>query len=106
MARASGRRIEIQGRSMKLSDIDRVNHLVSELEDVKALITMAERAEDNAYQVVIEAPGDSSLHMSEEGASTTHSRGISVSAGFLAQVKQLAVAELQSRQQGILTELR
>ena len=90
---------------MKLSDIDRVNHLVSELEDVKALITMAERAEDNAYQVVIEAPGDSSLHMSEEGASTTHSRGISVSAGFLAQVKQLAVAELQSHQQAILAEL-
>ncbi len=90
---------------MKLSDIDRVNHLVSELDDLKALIAMAARAESNAYQVVIAAPGDSSLHMSEEGASTTHSRGIAVSPGFLAQVKQLAVAELQSRQQGILAEL-
>jgi len=90
---------------MKLTDIDRVNHLVTELDDVKSLIAMAARAEGNAYQVVIEAPGDSSLHMSEEGASTTHSRGISASPGFLAQVKQLAVAELQSRQKGILAEL-
>ncbi len=90
---------------MKLADIDRVNHLVTELDDVKSLIAMAARAEGNAYQVVIAAPGDSSLHMSEEGASTTHSRGIAVSPGFLAQVKQLAVAELQSRQQGILAEL-
>ena len=90
---------------MKLADIDRVNHLVTELDDVKALIAMAARAEGNAYQVVIEAPGDSSLHMSEEGASTSHSRGIGVSPEFLAQVKRIAVAELQSRQQGILAEL-
>ncbi len=90
---------------MKLTDIDRVNHLVAELEDVKALIVMAGRAEENAYQVVIDAPGDASLHMSEEGASTTHSRGIGVSPGFLAQVKQLAVAELQSHRNAILTEL-
>jgi hypothetical protein len=90
---------------MKLTNIDRVNHLVTELEDVKALIVLAERAEDNAYQVVIDAPGDASLHMSEEGASTTHARGIGVAPGFLAQVKQLAVAELQSQQKGILTEL-
>jgi hypothetical protein len=66
---------------------------------------MAVRAEDNAYQVVIDAPGDSGLHMSEEGASTTHSRGITASPGFLAQVKQQAVAELQSHQRNILTEL-
>jgi hypothetical protein len=90
---------------MKLTDIDRVNHLVTELDDVKALIAMAARAESNAYQVVIDAPGDASLHMSEEGSSTTHSRGIGASPGFLAQVKQLAVAELQSHQQGILAEL-
>jgi hypothetical protein len=66
---------------------------------------MAVRAEDNAYQVVIDAPGDSGLHMSEEGASTTHSRGIAMSPGFLARMQQPAVAELQSRQPGILTEL-
>ena len=90
---------------MKLTDVDRVNHLVTELEDVKALIAMAARAQDNAYQVVIDAPGDASLHMSYEGSSSTHSRGIAASPGFLARVKQLAVAELQSQQQGILTEL-
>jgi len=90
---------------MKLADIDRVNHLVAELDDLKALIAMAARAETGAYQVVIDAPGDSSLHMSEEGASTTHSRGIAVSPGFLTNVKQIAIAELQARQQGILAEL-
>lgn len=90
---------------MKLADIDRVNHLVSELEDVKALIATASRAETTAYQVVIEAPGDTGLRMSDEGASTSHSRGIGVSAGFLTEVKQLAVAELQARQKTILAEL-
>lgn len=90
---------------MKLSDIDRVNHLVAALEDVKALIATASRAEANAFGVFIDAPGDTSLRMSDEGASTAHSRGIGVSTGFLAKVKQLAVAELQSHQKTILTEL-
>ena len=90
---------------MKLTDIDRVNHLVAELDDVKALIAMAARTEASAYQVFIEAPGDASLRMSDEGPSTSHSRGIAASPGFLAQVKQLAISELQSRRQAILTEL-
>lgn len=90
---------------MKLADIDRVTHLVAELEDIKALIAMAARAESNSYQVFIEAAGDASLRMSEQGAAKSHSRGIGVSTGFLAQVKQLAVAELQSRQLAILAEL-
>jgi hypothetical protein len=90
---------------MKLTDIDRVNHLVAELADIKALIETAEHAESSAFQVFIEAPGDAGLRMSSEGASTTHARGIDASESFLGKVKQLAVAELQSRRKGILAEL-
>lgn len=90
---------------MKLGNLDRVNHLVAELADIRSLIETAEAAEVTAFQVYIEAPGDMGLRMSEEGASTTHSRGISASKNFLAKVKQLAVAELKSRQQTILTAL-
>lgn len=90
---------------MKITDIERVNHLVVELSDVKALIEMAGRAEGSAYQVFIEAPGDASLRMSLEGSSKAHSQGIGVSAAFLDQVKQLAIAELQARRQNLLAEL-
>lgn len=90
---------------MKLADIDKVNHLVTELADVKELIGMAERAESGAYQVFIEAPGDSSLRMSQEGSSKAHSQGIGVSSGFLDQVKRLAINELQARRQSIMAEL-
>lgn len=90
---------------MKLTDIDRVNHLVAELADINALIETAEHAENTAFQVFIEAPGDAGLRMSSEGASTTHARGIDVSESFLGKVKQLAIAELQSRRKGILAEL-
>lgn len=90
---------------MKLQDLERVNHLVSELADIRNLITMAERAEPAAFQLFVEAPGDASLRMSREGASTTHSRGISTSDGFLAHLKRLAVAELNARRETILAEL-
>ncbi len=90
---------------MKLGNLDRVNHLVADLEDVKSLIGLAEKVEPNAYQVFIEAPGDASLRMSEQGATTTHSRGLAVSAGFLADVKQLTINELRARQQAIRSEL-
>jgi hypothetical protein len=90
---------------MKLTDIDRVNHLVSELGDVKTLIAMAERAEPGAYQLFIEAPGDGGMKLSAEGASTSHSRGIDVAAGFLASLKRLALDELQAKRQRVLTDL-
>jgi hypothetical protein len=89
---------------MKLTDIDRVNHLVGGLADIKSLIETAEKADSSGYQVVIEAPGDAGLRMSSEGASTTHSRGIEASAAFLTKVKHLAIAELQSRQKGVLAD--
>jgi len=91
---------------MQLRDLERVNHLVGELDDLKTLIGLAERAEPAGYQVFIEAPGDASLKMSAEGATTSHSRGLAVSAGFLADVKRFAIAELRTRQQAILNELR
>jgi hypothetical protein len=90
---------------MKLTDIDRVNHLVAELEDIKVLINMAERAEPAAYQVFIEAPGDGGMKMSAEGAPTSHSRGIDVAPGFLTSLKRLALEELQAKRQRILTDL-
>jgi len=90
---------------MKLENLDSVNHLVAELADIRSLIETAEHAEASAFQVYIEAQGDTGLRMSEEGASTSHSRGLGVSRSFLSNVKQLAVAELNSRQQDILKAL-
>ena len=91
---------------MKLQDLERVNHLVSELKDIRDLITMAERADASAFQLFIEAPGDASLRLSREGASTTHSRGVTASDGFLGNLKQLAVVELISHRDRTLAELQ
>ncbi len=91
---------------MKLNDLDRVNHLVRELEEVRGLMAMADRADTGAYQVFIEAPGDASLKMSSEGATTAHANGIAVSPAFLGDVKRLAGAELRRQEQEILQELR
>jgi hypothetical protein len=91
---------------VKLTDLDRVNHLVTELDDMKRLLAMAEAAEASAFQLFIEAPGDSSLRMSLEGASTTHSRGLSATEPFLRALKDLAVRELTDRRHGVLAALR
>jgi hypothetical protein len=90
---------------MKLTDIERVNHLVSVLNDVETIIAVSEKTEPGGYQLFIEAPGDSSLKMSSEGASTSHSRGIDVTTGFLERLKQLALEELQAKRQAVLAEL-
>ena len=90
---------------MKLADIEKVNHLVHELEDVRRLIVTAEGADTSRFQLLIEAGGDSSLKMSEEGSSTTHYRGIDVTAGFLTKLKKLAITELHEKQQRIVKEL-
>jgi hypothetical protein len=90
---------------MKLSDIDKVNHLVAALADINGLIGTAETAEPAAFQLLIEAPGDASFKMSAEGASTSHSRGTEVSNGFLASLKDLAVAELRARREIVLRDL-
>ena len=90
---------------MKLADIDKVNHLVTALADINGLIGTAEAAEPTTFQLLIEAPGDASFKMSAEGASTSHSRGTEVSTGFLASLKQLAVAELRGRREVVLRDL-
>ena len=90
---------------MKLSDIDKVNHLVAALADINGLIGTAEAAEPVAFQLLIEAAGDASFKMSAEGASTSHSRGTEVSTGFLASLKDLAVAELRARREVVLRDL-
>ncbi|MBN8900924.1 MAG: hypothetical protein BGO51_19765 [Rhodospirillales bacterium 69-11] len=90
---------------MKLADIDRVNHLVSDLDEIKRLIEVATRAEVAAYQVFVEAPGDASLKMSQDGPSTSHAQGVGVSEGFLKRLKQLALDELHAKQSKILAEL-
>jgi hypothetical protein len=90
---------------MKLADIDKVNHLVTALADINGLIGTAEAAEPGTFQLLIEAPGDASFKMSAEGASTSHSRGTEVSAGFLTSLKQLAVAELLARRAVVLKDL-
>ena len=69
---------------MKLTDIDKVNHLIADLSDINGLIGTAESA---------------------EGASTSHSRGTGVSTGFLASLKQLAVNELRARRETVLKGL-
>jgi hypothetical protein len=90
---------------MKLTDIDRVNHLVANLAEINGLIATAESAESAMFQLMIEAPGDASFKMSAEGASTAHSRGTDVSGGFLGNLKKLAVAELRAKRDGVLKEL-
>ena len=90
---------------MKLADIGKVNHLVADLGEIDGLIHTASSAEAAAFQLLVEAPGEASLKMSSEGASTTHARGTAVSDGFLEQLKALAVAELHARRDAVLAEL-
>src|SRR5215213_3293397 len=45
--------------AMKLKDLERVNHLVTQLDDIRRLTGMAEQANPTALKLFIEAPGDS-----------------------------------------------
>jgi hypothetical protein len=90
---------------MKLSNLEKVNHLVAGLDEIRSLIATAEAAEPSTFQLLIEAPGDASFKMSAEGASTAHSRGTDVSAGFLEGLKKLAGAELRAKRDTVLKEL-
>jgi hypothetical protein len=91
---------------MKLADIDRVNHLVNELKEMRALIRAAEEAEPSRFELFIESGGESSLRMSAEGASTSHAGGVAVSPAFLDRLRELALAELRGKREGLLTELK
>jgi len=90
---------------MRIADIDKVNHLVGELNALQELIVHAERAEPADCELFIKLPGDASIRMSSEGAASTHYQGYSVSPDFLRKLQRLAVEELEARRRGIIAEL-
>ena len=91
---------------MKLNDIDRVNHLVADLNGVKELIEHTEKADPTDLELFIKLPGDASIRMSSEGASSTHYAGFSASLEFLERLKRLALEELDAKRRGIVSELK
>jgi hypothetical protein len=90
---------------MKVSDIDRVNHLIGELNGLKALIAHTSDADPADCELLIKLPGDASIMMSSEGAASTHYQGFSASPDFLRRLQRLAVEELNARKQAIIAEL-
>jgi hypothetical protein len=90
---------------MKIQDIDKVNHLVAELNGIKELIGHAGHADPADCELVIKLPGDSSIRLSSEGAASTHYQGFSASPEFLRRLQRLAVEELEARRAGIIAEL-
>jgi hypothetical protein len=90
---------------MKIQDIDRVNHLIAELNGMKELIAHAERAELADFEVFIKLSGDASIRMSSEGAASTHYSGFSASPEFLGRLQRLSIEELDARRRSIVAEL-
>jgi hypothetical protein len=90
---------------MKIQDIDKVNHLIAELNSMKELIGHADRADPADCELFIKLPGDASIRMSSEGAASTHYEGFSASPDFLGKLQRLAVDELDARRRGIIAEL-
>jgi hypothetical protein len=90
---------------MKIQDIDKVNHLITELNGMKELIGHAEHADPADCELFIKLPGDSSIRLSSEGAASTHYQGFSASSEFLRRLQRLAVEELDARRAGIIAEL-
>jgi hypothetical protein len=90
---------------MKIQDIEKVNHLISELAGMKELIAHAEKADPSDCELFIKLPGDASIRMSSEGAASTHYQGYSVSPNFLRKLQRLAVEELDARRRSIIAEL-
>jgi len=90
---------------MKIQDIDKVNHLIAELNGMKELIGHAERADPADCELFIKLPGDASMRLSSEGAASTHYQGFSASPEFLRRLQRLAIEELGARRAGIIAEL-
>jgi hypothetical protein len=90
---------------MKIQDIERVNHLVAELNGLKELMGHAEHAEPSDYELFIKLPGDASIRLSNEGSASTHYAGFSASPEFLVRLQQLAIEELDTKRRGIIAEL-
>ena len=90
---------------MKIQDIDRVNHLIAELKALQELAGHAQAAEPADCELYIKLPGDASIRMSSEGASSTHYQGFSVSTDFLRSLQRLAIEEIDARRRAIVAEL-
>lgn len=90
---------------MKILDIDKVNHLIGELNSMKALIAHTQNADPAECELFIKLPGDSSIRISSEGAASTHYQGFSASPDFLRRLHTLAVEELDARRKRIIDEL-
>lgn len=90
---------------MKLNDIDRVNHLIAELNVVKDLVTHTGKADPADFEMFIKLPGDASIRMSSEGSASAHYAGFSASPEFLGRLKRLAIEELDAKRKAIVSEL-
>jgi len=90
---------------MKMRDIEKVNHLIGELNSMNTLIAHTGNADPADCELFIKLPGDSSIRMSSEGAASTHYQGFSTSPDFLRRLQRLAVEELNTRRQAIIAEL-
>ena len=90
---------------MKIQDIDRVNHLVAELNGIRELISHAEHAEPADFEAFIKLPGDASIRLSGEGAASTHYSGFTASPEFLGRLQRLSIDELEAKRRGLVAEL-
>ena len=90
---------------MKIEDIDRVNHLVAELNGIRELIGHAEHAQPADFEAFIKLPGDASIRLSGEGAASTHYSGFTASPQFLDRLRSLTIAELDAKRRGLIAEL-
>jgi len=97
--------MELRRYVMKMRDIERVNHLSGELNGMNTLIGHTDNADPAGCELFIRLPGDSSIRMSKEGATSTHYQGFSASPDFLRRLQRLAVEELNTRRQAIIAEL-
>lgn len=90
---------------MKIQDIEKVNHLVAQLKGLQELMSHAGHAEPTDCELFIQLPGDASIRMSSEGASSTHYQGFSVSEDFLRSLQRLAMEEINARRQNVIAQL-
>jgi hypothetical protein len=90
---------------MKIQDIDRVNHLIAELNGIKELISHAQHAEPADFEAFIKLPGDASIRLSGEGAASSHYAGYSASPEFLDRLQRLSIEELNAKRGSLVTEL-
>jgi len=90
---------------MKIKDIAAVNQLIERLDEVQKMIGAATNADADDFELFIERPGDGSIRMSAEGASSTHFQGFASSALFLDGLRALALQEFRTREAAIKVEL-